>query len=353
MNNNLNDLLCGSVSAVEWCEEIIKTQKKEIYHSLTNPKDLNHIVKAEVCNIHGYFKKHGITSLADLPATKVNLRVKTALNILYNFLKSSTTWKASLEKPLTDEQLNDAFNELYINQVVDSSSYIKCDRKFNDPQICGQNYALYSFNPSKGVIPDSDGIYGFIKIRGIFNRLEEADEKSKELIQYFSANQIFICKVGQPVPLQNEIKNKDNIIEIDHPDREEKTAKFAELIGDQTLKEKKQIEEIKQREKLLKADVTKNPNDKDPLQKYIELNHKRATLAYMYNRYKTELEDSKNKIIISRAQIADMDAKYPNLKHEYMDHYRKASEECGIDKATDDMAVMIKTYIAEDPDLGF
>lgn len=46
----------------------------------------------------------------------------------------------------------------------------------------------------------------------------------------------------------------------------------------QDPKRKKQIEEIKHREELLKADVTKNPNDKDPLQKYIELNHKRATL---------------------------------------------------------------------------
>ena len=352
-NNILSNLWDDSISPSEWCEQIIKEQKKEVYTSLTAPKDFNHIVKANVLNLHRYLREQGITSFKDLDSAEQTAYApfKEALRLLYGYLQTTPSWKPSVEQPLAGEALDHAFKDLHVNQVV--SPYLKCDRKFADPQINGQNYALYSFTPSNGVKPDSDGLYGFIKVRGVFGRIEEAEERSKELIQYFSANQVFICDVGKPVPLEHELTNKENIIEIDHPDREEKNIKFAELIGDQTIKEKKEIENILKKEELLKADVAKGPEDKDPIQKYIELIHKRATCAYLYTQHQEKMEETKNIILRTRQQIADMDLQHPNLKDEYMEHYLNTAKECGIDKATDNMAVMIKNYIGRDPDLGF
>jgi hypothetical protein len=263
-------------------------------------------------------------------------------------LKKHEVWKSSKSKPLTDDELVHAFEDLYVDK------YIKADRKYIDPKVSGQKYALFSFNPTNGSKPDEDGIYGFIKVRGTFNRLEEAEEKSKELIQYQSANQIFVCDVGSPTPLQSRVLDRNNVVEVDHPDREsDENLKYANLIKEQTTKEKHQIEEIKKKVEYLKEDVTKDPNEKEPLQIYLELNQKRATAAYLYTQHQEKLEETKNIVLRSRQQISDMDQEHPNLKEEYLEHYKKTCEECGIDKAEDNMAIMIKKYFGEDPDLGF
>ncbi len=339
----MDTLLSENTNVVEWCDEIIKKQELEIYNSLTNPKDLNHIVKKAVQEILDYLKSQGKNSVKEVD----NIKIKQVLGILVPYLRKHEVWKPDKSKPLNDNELEKAFSDLYID------TYVKSDRRFNDPQIRGQNYALFSFNPSQTAQPDSDGIYGFIKVRGAFNRLEEAEEKSKELVQYFSANQIFVCEIGSPTPLHDRLNNKENVIEVDDAKREEECLKYQDLVKDQTLKEKHQIEEIKKKVEYLKEDVTKDPNKKEPLQLYLELNQKRATGAYLYTQHQEKLEEMKNIVLRSRQQIADMDKEYPNLKNEYMDHYRKTCEECGINQAEDNMAIMIKKYFGEDPDLGF
>jgi hypothetical protein len=339
----MDTLLSGNINVAEWCQEIIKKQEQEVYNSLTNPKDLNHVVKAAVQEILNHLKAQGKTGVKDVD----NDTLKTALGILVPYLRKHEVWKPDRSKPLKDDELERAFTDLYID------TYVRSDRRFNDPQIRGQNYAIFSFNPSKDAKPDSDGIYGFIKVRGAFNRLEEAEEKSKELIQYFSANQIFVCEVGSPTPLHHRLNDRENVIEVDDAKRDAESLKYQDLVKNQTIKEKKEIEEIKKKVEYLKEDVTKDPKDKEPLQMYLELNQKRATGAYLYTQHKEKLEEMKNIVLKSRQQIADMDKEYPNLKDEYMDHYRKTCEECGINKAEDNMALMIKQYFGEDPDLGF
>lgn len=339
----MEDLLSKTISVSEWCNAIIKKQEQEIYTSLTNSRDMNHIVKTTVQNILDYLKSHGKLSMNDVD----NPELKEALKILMSYLQKHEVWKPIKAKPLSDEELEYAFNDLYIDK------YIKGDRKFNDPNINGQTYSLFSFTPSSTAQPDANGLYGFIKVRGTFNRLEEAEEKSKELIQYFSANKIFVCKTGSPVPLQKELERNEDILEVDNPNRDEESLRFQELIKEQSLKEKQAMEEIKQREIELKRDVQLDPKDKDPLQIYLELNHKRATWSYLYTQHKNKLEEAKNTIIATREKISIMDIKHPTLKAEYMEHYRKTCESTGIDKANDDMALYIKKFIGEDADLDF
>jgi hypothetical protein len=158
--------------------------------------------------------------------------------------------------------------------------------------------------------------------------------------------------VGSPVPLQQRLNEKD-VVEVDNPNRDEECLKYQDLVKEQSLKEKQQIEEIKKKVEYLKEDVAKDPNDKEPLGLYLQLNQKRATGAYLYTQHKEKLEEMKNIVLRSRQQISDMDKEYPNLKDEYMEHYRKTCEECGINQAEDNMAVMIKQYFGQDPDLGF
>jgi hypothetical protein len=339
----MESLLSKTISASEWCNQIIKQQEKEVYTSLTNPMDMNHIVKSAVQDILEYLKLQGNASMKEVD----NTMCKEALSILIPYLRQHEVWKPSKAKPLINDELEQAFEDLYIDK------YLKVDRKYNDPEINGQTYALFSFTPSLTATPDQHGLYGFIKIRGTFSRLEEAEEKSKELIQYFSANKIFVCKTGTPIPLQEKLNNIENIVEVDDDQRDAECVRFQELAKEQGLKEKQAIEEIKQREEELKRDVQQDPNDKEPIQIYLELIHKRATCAYLYTQHKQKLEETKNIIIATRKKIADMDVKYPNLKDEYMEHYQKSCKNNGIDKAEDEMALYIKKFVGNDTDLGF
>lgn len=339
---SIDTLLKETIPVTEWCDQIIKQQEEVVYNSLTNPSDLNHLVKDMVQNILNYLKSQGKCSMTEVD----NIKLKEALGILLQYLRKHESWKPSRAKPLNDEELEKAYNDLYIDK------YLMVDRKFTDPPLQGQNYAIFSFNPSNKAQPDPDGVYGFIKVRGSFNRLEEAEEKAKELIQYFSANQIFVCAIGKPTPIHDKIVDLDRVVEVDNPNKNE-DVKYMDLIKEQSIKEKQQIEEIKQREKKLKEDVTKDPTDKDPMQIYIEMIQKRATCTYLYEQHKIKLEEMKNHIIATRKNLLEMDEKYPTLKNEYLDHYQKTSKECGLDKATDAMAVMIRQHIETEPDLGF
>lgn len=339
----MEKLLSKTISVESWCEDIIKKQEKEVYTSLTSPRDLNGIVKSAIQDILNYLKSQGKSDMKEVD----NLILKEALGILLPYLRKHEVWKPLKSKPLTDDEVEQAFNDLY------NDKYVKGDRKRKDPEIRGQNYALFSFTPSSSAQADDTGLYGFIKIRGTFNGLEEAEEKSKELIQYFSANQIFVCETGVPVPLQTNISDSNNIIEVDNPNIPEDAVKFQELAKEQGLKEKQAMEEIKQREEQLRKDVELDPNDKEPLQIYLELIHKRATCAYLYTQHQKKLEETKNIIITTRKCISDMDKKYPTLKDEYLEHYTESCKKNGIDKATDEMALYIKKFVGEDTDLGF
>jgi hypothetical protein len=328
----MNTLLSENLTAQEWCQEVVSKQEQVVYNSLTSQRDFNHVVKEHIQEIINFLKVKEHNNQTYIS------KLKEALTILIDYLKSHEVWKPSKEKPLTDEELDVAYSNLYIDK------FVKCDRKFNDPPIRGQNYALFSFNPTNGSNPDKDGIYGFIKMRGAFNRLEEAQEKSKELIQYFSANQIFLCEVGTPIPLQNKLNDKDSIIEVYHPDEEEK---YKELMKEQGLKEKKEMEEVKHKAELLLQDVKKDPTDVDPLQHYIQLKYKKADLCSKYIVRKNEMSKIKEVVIKVREELINMDKTHPNLKQEYMDHYNKTCEERGIDQTKDEMALMIKEFMMD------
>jgi hypothetical protein len=354
------NLMLDDVSVDNWCKRVIELQEREYpgYSSLTSPTDLNHVVKKAASEIIDFLKSIGNDSMSAVHPTEGGSRdgsavshgkAKHALKVLISYLKEHEVWKPSQEKPLTNEQLDQAYKDLY----MPAYTYTRADRKFTDPPIRGQNYALFSFQPTKGAAPDNNGIYGFIKIRGTYNRLEEVEEKSKELIQYFSAHQLFAVEVGTPTPLKEKLENKDMITEIEHRDANHDMDVYTDLVRDQTAKEKQQIEEIKRKTEELKADVQKGPDDKEPLQRYLELVQKRATAAYVYTQHREKLAEYKTVVLATREQIAEMDRQYPNLKDEYLDHYTKTCRETGIDQAVDNMAVMIKQYYAEDPDLGF
>jgi hypothetical protein len=148
----------------------------------------------------------------------------------------------------------------------------------------------------------------------------------------------------------DKVTDPEKVLEIENPNNEHLPFKTGETIS---AKEKREMEEIQRRSEELKKDVLKDPSEKEPIERYLELVQKRSTAAFLYTQHQEKLEECKNIVLRARQQIRDMNGQYPSLQNEYMEHYEKTCVERGLDKATDNMAVMIKKYFGEDPDLGF
>lgn len=337
----LND---ENVDVSEWSNRLFKKQEAIVYDSLTAVRDFNHVVKSEAQKIMDRLRLQNDSESAEK-------RLQEALSLLLNYLKSNRTWKpASDQPPLTMAETAEAFKDLCV------SRYSKIDRKFDDPAVRNQSFGLYSFKPTIGAKPDADGNYGVLRLRGNYASEDEAQEKAKELIQYNSANKIFVVEVGRPAFVKEKLLQTRDVIEVDESDNgdaNDDTVKYLDLIKEDSLKHKKQMEEIRLREKELIADVSKSPEDRDPLDTYIELNKKRGTLAFHYKSFSAKVDEIKASIIKVRQQIADMDSDHPNFKHEYVAYYEKQLEASGVKVSTDAMAMQIKESFNADPDLGF
>ena len=339
----METLLNEEVNVVEWCDKLIAEQSAVKYDSLTSVRDFNHVIKSHVQQIMDYIK-HNFETMSE----ETGSRLQQALQKLLVHLKNNDVWTpdkhvASLDK----DDLENEFKKLYVVQTS------RVDRKYKDPAIRNQHYGLYSFKPSAGARPDHDGNYGVLKLRGNFEREDEAEEKARELVQYFSANRVFVCEVGRPVFIKEKNLDLDYIVEVDDPDNDKDAVKYADLIKEQSLKDKKKMEEIKSREEELKRDVAMDPSDKDPLDHYIELNKKRSTVTFHYKTFQKKLDELKELIVKARKEIADMDAEHPDYKTKYVEYYEEKVAGTGVEKSTDDMAMMIKECFKNDPDLGF
>ena len=62
----MENLLSKTISVSEWCSDIINKQEKEVYTYMTNPMDMNHIVKSDVQEILNHLKSQGKTNMKEV-----------------------------------------------------------------------------------------------------------------------------------------------------------------------------------------------------------------------------------------------------------------------------------------------
>lgn len=237
----------------------------------------------------------------------------------YNQTKNpEDKWKVNPnhEKLNKDETIK-ATEELNI------SLFPRIERGYCDPSILNQTIGLFSFIPANGATPNKNGVFGYGKIRGVYNSIFEANTKATEIIKKFdSIHKIFHVNVGHPFPITNlSIFSKDiNEIDINED------LKINE--ENRKVEDEKEIENIKERQKKLLDSQNTKPDD---LELYIVQQVKLANLKWMFNRYEKELKDTQNKIIDVEENIKKLDNEFPNYLNEYKDKYFKACKEVGLD----------------------
>jgi len=258
-------------------------------------------------------------------------------------------WRPTMAAPLTEEELEHAKKDLVDKNFI--KKYSQAERSYADPVLPAQTLGLISFVPAKGATPNRNGVYGFAKLRGNYSNMFEADQRAEMLIKnHDSYNQISTCYVGRPFPLTESRKFSEDVKEIDI--RKEAAESMGEAIKRQRKKDDREMQEIKDREKLLKEDVKKKPGD-DPYEDYITMRVKRAQLVWTYQEHKKKMEEVRDLIIKTREKIKEMDEEHPDYNDSYFEKYRQARLQAGLKETTEESADNFMKYLVEDIDLDF
>ncbi len=248
----------------------------------------------------------------------------------------------SSRKPLDNEQLKLAKKDLVHKEYLELK-YPRTRSIRDDPQLSGQNIAVYSFFPSKGAKPDSDGCYGVIKFRGNFRNVDDADDWAEHLLRnHDSLAEYSFVRVGQDIPLM-----KDNSIyceetrEIDTQQQVQKTTK--EYYKEQRDKEKMQKQEIEQKQKMLLNPSTADQQAlQDDIDFYITLRNKEASARKLLDDCKKAMEQAQTVLDKTIPEMKTIEETHPDWIEEAVKRYENAVACTGADPRKNDVLPYMK-----------
>ena len=262
--------------------------------------------------------------------------------------KSETVIQASKGVQMSEEEAKAAKDELYDFTFVEK--FPKVDRLYADPIYNNQMYSLHSFVPAKGAKPDDHGVYGFMKFRGAFQTLEEANDRAEFIIRNVdSYHPIQTGYMGRPFPVC--VDTKKYVKETKQIDIRKKAIEtISEDIKQKRMDEKKEIEDIKEREKKL-LETTGEDYEPEPIEKYTTLHVKKANLVYTYLKTQEKLTELREHIRKAYAEIRAMDAETDEYRQQYYNKYKEARKHAGLPE--EELADNFMKYMCEDAKLDF
>jgi hypothetical protein len=229
-----------------------------------------------------------------------------------------------------------------------------------------QNYGIFVFVPAQGSQPDSDGIYGMIKLAGNYEQLIDAEQRAENIIaDEDSYNRLRIVRVGQPslvtVDSRWNLTGEEDCIEVDLRRRSQAIRQdgaavenTADRLTREQLREarkadKKEMEEIRARAENLQKSVDELADD--PLEQYTTLRGKLAQLTWTYLRTREQQEKAKEAILRTREEIAERESDDPTLIEKMRERFSAARAAAGIPENDDSFVKYINEDGAEE--LGF
>ena len=224
---------------------------------------------------------------------------------------------------LTIEQVEKA-KDVLVNKDYVKLEFPRVIRLRVDPDLPQQKYCAFTFTPSRNATPDKDGVYGIIKFRGSFMSEQEAEERCSWIIQNVdSYNENLIGYVGRDFPLSVQSKFVRDTKEIDVRMKMDSIAK--DNIKKQREEEKKEMDEIQQRQKQLLADTTEHKDTSfDDLDYYTTLRTKRASLRMFQEECEKKLKEAGKSIKQTGEEINKLDESHPEYKKQYEEKYKQA-----------------------------
>ena len=257
---------------------------------------------------------------------------------------SVNKWKPNqFQQPLSTDESNIAIQTL--NNTAFTDKFPKVDRTYADQAIALQNIGLISFVPAQGATPNSNGVFGFAKLRGNFSSEMEANQRAEYLIKNVdSYHQIYHTYVGRPFPITVSSDYSAETAEIDI--RKETTRTISNSIKEKKEKEQQQVKDIKEREELLLAESKRD--SPDDYENYITLRVKKAQLSFTYLEHLKKLDEIKNIILKTREEVIEMDRDNPSFKDSYYEKYMKAREDAGIKETKEESQGNFIKFLVEE-----
>ena len=243
------------------------------------------------------------------------------------------------EASMTDQEADAAVSALV--DLSFTAKFRKFERSYVDPEIGSQRFGLISFVPARGATPDKDGVYGMAKLRGNYGTEVEAAVNAARLIKETdSYHKIFTAYVGRPFPITNDEKYCKETEEVDIQNKTKEI--ISEDVKEKRQQQKKDMEDVKAREKRL-IDQQQNPEyEEEPFEKYMMLNTKKAQLSFTYEETMQKMIKVKASIISSREEILKMEEENPGFKGELFENFKAARAQSGI---TTDSETMRTTFV--------
>lgn len=250
----------------------------------------------------------------------------------------STKWKPNqFAPPLTIRQTNQAMNALNNDSFV--ARFPQVERRYADPPIDLQKIGLISFVPAKDAKPNKNGVFGFAKLRGNYANPIEANERAADLIRNVdSYHQIYHTYVGRPFPITVSSNYSKEVDRVELNREMKKT--ISDDVKQKREKERKEMDEIRAREKALmerNAKVGQDPDQKEPetpetqLDNYITLRVKKAQLTWNYLEHKKKEAEIIKILGQLKLDIEENEEKYPDHRNQYFEKYKNARKEVGLD----------------------
>lgn len=237
--------------------------------------------------------------------------------------------KLTQHRDLTESEVQEAKKEL-VNSKFINFKFPKVTRLDVDPQVSNQNYFVSSFIPSKGAVPDKDGIFGLFKMRGAFSHEYEAQAHCENIIAKIdSNNELTIGYPGKWFPITSDDKFY-SINEVSQKEAMDSTVReFKKKKRQQELQE---IQEIEKRRQELYND-TKNTKENciDDLDVYITLRTKRATLRQYTEDLSKRLAQLHEQIKEQTKEIEGLDKQYPTYNADFIKKYTEQLKQIGTD----------------------
>lgn len=233
--------------------------------------------------------------------------------------------KSARRTKMTDDELDQAIEKL-------TRKWPQVEKRWADPDIPGQVFCSYSFMPASGVKPNKDGLYGLLKVRGVFANEEDRDGHAEDILNNVdSYHAINHARVGYPTPLVDD--NDDRYcLETENIGIKEKVkeemSKNIRMHREEQKNFAEEAEKRAQEEKQKTEAALRGEIDQD--ERYITLRVKRANLIFTLYQMLAGMKRYKDTLNQTIEVIAKLDEEFPHFQHTFLEKYNKAAEEVGL-----------------------
>ena len=249
-------------------------------------------------------------------------------------------WTPDVGEKLTENETDKAMTELY-------TTFPRLERGYRDPKIERQNIALFSFVPAE---KNDLGLYGFAKIRGVFEDEDLAKRHARKLVKKFdSVNAIHHVEVGKAFPIGDVkiFKGKEDKVVMD--DMLEEAERKLKIEDDERERANEKFFEERRQELFADVDPNKSP---DPVEEYITKREKIANVSMIYEDYLSHLEKMKTIIKKTYVEMRELESKEGVLET-YRERYYARLAQCGLDRDISEQGQKLRKYFDTLPKFDF